>query len=84
MTSIRSENLQTFPVLEQVRQQLQLLPVKRYDANLLLRDATTQETFCDLVDELGFHLVLHQIPDSGITGGNLISVDKYGLAAAIQ
>ncbi len=64
-----------------MREKLELLPVQRDYANLLLLDAASQKAFRDLVDQTRLRLIFDEIAHPRVVCGYVVGVDKDRLAA---
>ena len=49
LAPVRGQDFQLLPVLQEIRQELELLPIQRDDADLMLPNATSQQTLSHLV-----------------------------------
>lgn len=78
MTPVRSEDFDPLPVDQQVRKQLDLLPVQSDDTDLLFFDTTTDERLSKLVHKLSFDLVLYEVTNTGVVTWHLVRVNEYG------
>lgn len=78
LTPIRRQNLNVFLVLQEMREELDLLTVQRHDSNLSFLDTAPQKCFDDLVREFTLHFVLDQVAHSRIEPGDVVRVHKDG------
>lgn len=84
LTPIGSKDFDALAILEEIRQELDLLAVQRDDADLVLLYATADQGFSDLPDEAGFNFILHEVTDAGVASRKIVGIDENGFAAVIR